>query len=228
MNKQNNLFDKAFEMMLEEAATKADEKLGESLNVSSEEIVFSEEHEKKMKRLFNKERRTQKRKKYFKYTQRIACILLAFVLVSGVTIFSVDAWRIKFLNFVLESNEPNTDFNFSDNGGTTYSDDNVILHYVPMGFEIDDVQNSKRRIYLRFSNGDMYFGITVNGINGSYSIDTENAVVERITINNNEGIYSSNENINILVWHDDEYVYRITANISEDEIIKIAENLTKK
>lgn len=227
MNKQNDLFEKAFEMLLEEAAVKADEKLGENIENPSEEIVFSKEHEDKMKKLFKKEKRKENRKRYFKYAQRVACILLAFVLVSGVTLFSVEAWRIKFLNFVLEINEPNSDINFRDDGGTSYSDDNVILHYIPMGFEMVNSRKTNERIYIKFESGELYFSITVNNIDGNFTIDTENAVVDRFKINNNEAVYSSNENVSILVWHDDENAYRITTNIKKEETIKIAENFKK-
>ncbi len=148
-----------------------------------------------------------------RYVKIIVCTLIIII----VAVFSVETWRVKFCDFI-----------FCDNSGSTYSDNGVNLDYVPTGFEIAEVQHTKRRIYLRFSSGDLYFGITVNGINGNYSIDTENAVIEQIKINNLDGIYSSNDNANILIWHDDERAYRITANISKDEIIKIAENFIKK
>ena len=224
MSKQNELFEKAFEMMLEEAAAKADEKLGENIEIPSDEIIFSKEHEEKMKKLFRQEKRKENRKKNFKYAQRVACVFLAFVLVSGVTLFSVEAWRIKFLNFVLEINEPNTDFNFNGNGGTTYSDDNVILHYVPMGFEMFKDSSSESRISLHYDNGEQYFSFLTDDKSANISIDTEDATVENLIINGCDAIYSSNKNINILMWYDEETVYFVVGNILKEEIIKIAEN----
>lgn len=149
------------------------------------------------------------RKKYVDVIKIIVCILIIII----IAVCSSENLRGKFSDFIA-----------NDNGGSTYSDDGVNLGYVPTGFEIAEVQSS-RRIYLRFESGELYFGIKVNGINGNYSIDTENAVVEPITINDCDGLYSSKEDVNILVWADSEHVYRITANISIDEIIKIAENL---
>lgn len=224
MSKQNELFEKAFEMMLEEAAAKADEKLGENIEIPSDEIIFSKEHEEKMKKLFRLEKRKEDRKKNFKYAQRVACVFLAFVLVSGVTLFSVEAWRIKFLNFVLELNEPNTDFNFNDNGGTTYSDDNVILHYVPMGFEMVQDSSTKTKIILHYESGEKYFSFSTDNKNANISIDTEDATIENLKINGCDAIYSSNKNINILMWYDEETIYFVMGNILKDEIIKIAEN----
>ena len=224
MNKQNDLFEKAFEMMLEESAKMADERLGESIDNDFEDVVFSKEHEDKMKKLFKKEKRKENRKKYFRYTQRVACILLAFVLISGVTLYSVEAWRIKFLNFVLEINEPNSDINFREIGGMYYSDDNIILHYIPVGFNVVKSHVANGRVYVKFESEDSYFGITANNIDGNFTIDTENATVDRFKINKSEAVYSSNENVNILVWHDEENAYRITGNILKEEMIKIAEN----
>lgn len=150
------------------------------------------------------------RKKYVNVIKIIVCILIIII----IAVCSSENLRGKFSDFIA-----------NDNGGSTYSDGGVNLGYVPTGFEPIEIQNLKGRIFLRFASGEFYFDVSVNGINGNYSIDTENAVVEQIKINNLDGIYSSNENVNILVWYDDEFVYRITANISKDEIIKIAENL---
>ena len=48
--------EKAFEEMLKEAAKRADKRLGGQLEEPKEEIVFSEEHERKVEKLFRLER----------------------------------------------------------------------------------------------------------------------------------------------------------------------------
>ena len=78
MNGNNDdIFEKAFEEMLKEAAKRADKRLGGQLEEPKEEIVFSEEHERKVEKLFRLERRKRINKKLIKYTQRCAidCLL---------------------------------------------------------------------------------------------------------------------------------------------------------
>ena len=47
------------------------------------------------------------------------------------------------------------------------------------------------------------------------------------TVNGREAFYSSNDNVNILVWHDEEFVYKLSGKIEENEMVKIAENIKK-
>jgi len=40
-------------------------------------------------------------------------------------------------------------------------------------------------------------------------------------------IYNSYNNVNILVWHDEDFSYMLSGKIGEKEIMKIAENIKK-
>jgi len=226
MNDKQSL-DKTTDDILTYAAMLADREIGEKLDEPDEEIVFSKEHEDKMKRLFRKEWRKQSAKIFSKYAQRAACVLLVVIIGSGVAIYSVEAWRIKFLNFVLEIGQPNTDFNFSDNGGSSYSDDDITLEYVPMGFEMTDSYSTRQKVFLTFTSGEKYFQIVISDINSNSSIDTENGTIEKADVNGYEAVYTTNKNINALIWHNNELVFRIAGNIPKEEILKIAENIKK-
>jgi len=78
-----------------------------------------------------------------------------------------------------------------------------------------------------FKGEDRYFAFSMNDINGSMGIDTENASVKKIMINGQEAIYSSNDNVNILVWHDENFSYKLSGKIEEKEIVRIAEKIKK-
>lgn len=220
-------FDKTTEDILTCAAVLADRDIGEKLVEPDEEIVFSKEHEDKMKKLFRKERQKQSMKVFSKYAKRAACILLVIVIGSGVAICSVEAWRIKFLNFVLEIGQPNTDFNFSDNGGLSYSDDEITLEYIPMGFEMTKNYSTRQRVFLVFTSGEKYFQMIISDLDSNSSIDTEDGATEKLYVNGNEAIYTTNKNINALIWHNNELTFSVAGNIAREEIIKIAENIKK-
>ena len=222
----NGIFDKMLDEYLDEAAKNA---AGASYGEENDEDVeFSQMHEAKMERFFAAQRKKQSAKKYRRILKAAACVLLAVAVGSGVTIFSVDALRTRFLNFVFVPSKPNTDYNFSDYAQNRYFDSDITLNYIPEGFKLADKVKSSESIDLLFKNDEKsYFYFNVNDITVQSSIDTENATVENITVNGYDGVYISNDNINALVWHDNRYSYDIIGNISKENIIKIAKNLKK-
>jgi len=227
MKNDNKVVEKVFEILLNEAALLADEHIEENLYVSEDDIEFSKEHENKMKKIFKNERRKIFLKKFYKYSKRVACVFIVFIIISGITVFSVNAWRIKFLNYVLEIGKPNTDYEFGDTQGGFYSNDDILFEYIPKGFELTKNLSNESSIYLKFKNDNLYFTLTLNNIDGKSSIDTENGLVQNLNINRCEAFYSTNNNINALIWHNDKFSFKIIGNISKDEIIRIAENIKK-
>lgn len=227
MNKQTDSFDKALDLLLDEAAEGANEAIGNALGETTEEHIFSKGHEDKMQKLFKMEKRKLWLRKTTKYTKRVACLVAVILVTMGVAIGSVDAWRTRFLNFVLEIGKPNTHFNFGGLGSTTYSDDKVTLYYIPEGFNLRESDITVHGYTLMFANDNQYFQFDMSGINVNFSIDTEDGTAEWLTINGYEAVYTSNPNINAVIWHDGETVFMVLGTIEKNELIKIAENVEK-
>ncbi len=223
MNEQERL-ESMLDEIMKDAASAAAEDLGNQIPEPDEDVTFSAEHEAAMHKLFMAERKRLRRKKWVSYSKRAACIILVLAILSGITVFSVEAWRVKFLNFVFHTEEPNTDYNFSE-PGTMFQNDEITLGYIPEGFELQKNANSDDAIKMMFSNGDNYFMFSVNKDDVDSSIDTENGMVEKIKINGYEGVYTSNKNINAVIWYNNDYVFRITGDISKAELVHIAENI---
>ena len=221
----NDIFDKMLDEYLDEAAKNA---AGATYGEENDENVeFSQMHEAKMERFFAAQRKKQSAKKYRRILKAAACVLLAVAVGSGVTIFSVDALRTRFLNFVFVPSKPNTDYNFGDYAQNRYSDSDITLNYIPEGFKLADKTKSDNYITLLFKNSQQYFYVTIDEITSQGSVDTENGTVENTTINGHEAIYTSNKNINTILWHDNRNVYSVIGNISKENIIKTAKNLKK-
>lgn len=225
MSNYNDAFNKAIDELLDEAAHITVEKDSGELEMPTDNISFSDEHEVKMQRLFKSERRKIAAKKFRKYAVRAACIFLAIIVFSGVTIFSVSAWRVRFLNFMFNKDAPNTDYNFTDEKPAPQMDDRLKLNYIPKGFLLEDSFNGQRSITLSFIRGEDYFCVSSDELDANFNIDTENAAMEKTKINDFDAIYISNQNANSLIWYDDDRAYTITGNISKDEIFKIAKGL---
>ncbi len=224
----NKTLDKIFDDIIGEAASIAAENLGRNLP-EPETVEFSRKHEEAMRKLFRKERKKLFFKKVSKYSRRTAVFFLAVIIISGIVAFSVEAWRIKVLNFVIEMSQIHSEINFVENStkGDSYTSDEITLGYITDGFMLDkrDVKNDM--VSLVFKGEENYFVISMNDITGSMGIDTENASVKKTTINGQEALYSSNSNINILVWHDENFSYRLSGTLEEKEMVKVAENIKK-
>lgn len=225
MSNYNDAFNKAIDELLYEAAHITVEKDSSELEMPTDNISFSDEHEAKMQRLFKSERRKIAAKKFRKYAVRAACIFLALIVFSCATIFSVSAWRIRFLNFMFNKEAPNTDYNFTDEKPAPQMDDRLKLNYIPKGFELDDTNKTSESITIVFTKEEQYFQAAMESIDINFGIDTENATVEKLKINDCEAMYISNPNINAIIWHDNNYAYSVFGNISKNEIIKIAKGL---
>ena len=225
---EDNLYNKVLDDLISYAGPIAIKEMADNME-EPEDVEFSKEHQKKMEHFFRKERNKLRFKKLSSYSKRVAACIFALIIVASVSVLSVEAWRIKFLNLIIDINQTYTDINLKENAaiGGAYHSDIVSLDYIPEGFKLEKSDMKENHTYLKFKKNEQYFNFTMDNADGSISVDTENANVKRIMINNQEAIYSSNENINILVWHDAKYFCELSGNISEKEIIKIAGSIKK-
>ncbi len=222
------IFDRIFDDIVNEAASIATENIGRNM-VEPEAVEFSKEHEAEMQRIFRKERKKWVHRKAAEYLKRVAIFLLIVMIVSGVAVFSVEAWRIKTLNFILEMSQTHSEIHFEEGNakGDSYTSDGITLAYIPKGYKLEkkDIKNDMGS--LVFKGKEHYFVFSVSDITNSIGIDTENASFKKTTINGQEALFSSNNNVNILVWHDEIFSYTLSGTVEENEILKIAKNIKK-
>lgn len=224
MNDSKKMMEKALDMLLDEAATQAEEQLLDELEEPTEEIVLSERHKKQMQKLFREERKQHLRKAWVQHSKKIACFVGILFVVFAISISSVDAWRKTFMNFFYDPDKPNMSISFNENENY-YSDDTISIRYMPVGFEKTIDKRGSKTTKLRFECQDKYFGVTINELSVRTTIDTENAIIERLTINGNEAIFSGKDTANILAWYTDEYSIYVTGNLEKDILIRIAESI---
>ena len=220
--------EKLIDSMLEDIVPAVSKERARELEKPEEEVTFSPEHEAKMRKLFRRERRCAQRKRMVKYTRRAAVFLAGIIVLSGFAIMSVEAWRVKIVNYFMEITQQETAFHFEhDATGDSYQTDELALDYIPDGFELKQSVSKRDGLRLFFEKEDLKFSVNVYPQKGNKGIDTENADIKKFKINGREAVFSTKENKNILVWNDGEYAFQIIGNISESEIVKIAENLKK-
>lgn len=109
-------------------------------------------------------------------------------------------------------------------------DDTIRLGYVPNGYELRTALYSHSNVLLTYESVDensidFEYGLADTT---SVSVDNERHILKEI--NKKEQTYYYYEPIeaddfSTLIWYNNGYVYSIDAQFSEDEIIKIAENI---
>jgi len=229
MNKKAYVINETLEAMLKATASDSENKIVDDLldGYDGESHEFSQKHKDDMQSIFRLERKMRIYSRAKTYAKRVAVIFIAIIALSTITIASVSAWRIKVINFILEMTQQDTHITIDQDGlkSNIYKHNEITFNYVPEGFMLEKSKSQNNYIYYEFTKEHEFFDFHTMDINSSLSIDTENANVKRIVINENEALYSENNNISILVWHDEELMYVLTGNISENELVKIAENI---
>ncbi len=231
--KRNNddIFDDVLDKYLDAAAEKMVMRDGEALEEPKEPHVFSKTHEKKMRLFITKQRRAAFLGSVGKTLPRTACVLLAVCLLGGAVVFSVDALQMRLLNYFFDKNEKNTQI---AEDGSAYSDDDISFNYIPIGYELYEKKNNAKNgiLYIAFTEAgedsqERYFSFMKSRSSADLYIDTEDASAKEMTIQGYDAFYSENENVHLLVWTDGEYRFKISSgmSLSENEIIKIAENI---
>lgn len=105
------------------------------------------------------------------------------------------------------------------------------INYIPDGFELEDVQEgmfSKNFVYLNDNNMLFISFGTLKDVESTTQLNTEDAIVEEIKINGNDGYIWERENQAFLIYNRNSIEIFINGDVSQEEIINIGKNIEKK
>ncbi len=229
--KRNQLLEKTLDNTLHYIAPIAEEELMKEFNSRfNGNIEFSKEHEGKIQKLFKTERKKQFSSQATLILKRIAIIFIIISVVSTISILIVEAWRIKYLNFIIEVKDKYSDISLKEVTfyNNSYKTEDIAFGYIPEGFLVEDTKITDNHLFIQFVNqNNLYFSLDVNSLDVNLSIDTENANLREILINDGKAVLVEKNNEKILVWNNDKHIFTLIGNIKTSEIIKIAENIIK-
>lgn len=194
-----------------------------------ENVEFSKEHLEKMERLFAAERKRQRIIRYRKYASRAAAVFVAGVFAAGVSVYSVEAWRVKFINFVLDRKPTHTEIRFSEQPLSNYTVNGITLNYIPKGFYlVGDYSKTGEYTELEFQNDEgRAWSFSCKKVSESLisAYDTEDAEVTYFNYRGFKAMKSIKDRIQILVWYNSEHKYDVLCDLGEEELMKIADNI---
>lgn len=202
-----------------------------SIPCYSEEHIFSDGFKRKMDKLI-----TRQKNPFYNIVntkvKKVACIIAVIFIAAFSTVMSVEALRNAFKDFFMSI--------FSDHSEiSTVQDESYALPetiensyditYDLSNYDIvyEDSNDFSRNII--YQNNDIVIDYC-QYVKSEFDIgvNTENAEISTVTIQNSEAIYFfDNNNYHHLIWDNEEYVIMISSNIGKNELIDIANSVQK-
>ena len=209
-------------------------------NNADPDLRISPEERERFYKLIDAEARKKKLREHRKRSKRIlnrAAIIFLVVLVGfGTCMLTVDAFRAKFLNMFISQKG---DYAVIGVDSSETPDDSDLPEwaslptYIPEGFTIaSNTVIGKVDVYTDYVNKKD--NLSISFIQRPLSelslhIDTEDLdLYEELKIKGEDGILTRKDGFYTLTWKGKEYFFVISAQLSEDEVIKIAESVEIK
>lgn len=218
------LFKNAFE---EYENARCDEIIGKYKDTEPE---YSEEHKRRMEKLFKKE------KKSFcwgKLVKRAAMVILA-VFLSGALALQVEAVRIKIENWYYEITGEAIHIGNSVEDLPGYSEADMPIYVLSdefvekYGLGVTQTINERMAITEYDNINNSYIKVFCYSERNNLHIDSDNASAVKQRINGKNVLLISNENKTTMYWEENEEAICIYTNFPESVLYEILKNLVKK
>lgn len=194
--------------------------------------VFSPSFERRMEKLLRRQRRAAWREKHQKMVGRMAASAALVIGVAGVTVCSVDAFRVPVMRFVLDLTGLHSNVVIDEVGQTEQPPVSKEIkarlpRYVPAGFALEAVQEyTGEGFSAQYSNGDgSFYGVRFNDVLSNAAIDTENAEVEEICIQGFPALIAEKDGRTMISCGINGHAYYLTGYLSREDAIKILESV---
>lgn len=207
----------------------------ENNNIKSTKVPKSldkwfEDYNRKLEERKNRKKYKERFKSIF---SKVAIVFLVLFISMSILTVTVDAFRVKLLNIIMNNTEKYLEIDVSDSNGVENIQRNLEgfyeLEYIPSGFKIDyveDLGDTKVVSYVNNRDEEILFNQSPSGTN--FQLDSENAEVKEININGNEAVILNKEGRTTLFWNNEEYSFYLISTIGEEELIKMSKSLVKR
>lgn len=232
--------DSLFRLVMHDAAEKEGKFLLEEKERLKNDPDFQpakEELEKFSRQLdvhFKKKKAYAARQRSLKLLNRSAIAILAGIVLLFTTVSSVDAVRVRVLNFIMDVHQEYTSFQLKENENASAGGSPVVNWskayvptYIPDGYELSNTVQSELVRKLVFKDKqDSLIIFTELGESSSPKVDTENAeVLKTISINGHKGTLIVKNSMVTIVWAIGNSMFILQTGVSEETAIKIAEGV---
>jgi hypothetical protein len=190
----------------------------------------SEQFDRKIKALIRNSYFKNRFKKILRKAIKIAaCIAVVFMLLS-VTLLSVKATRNAIFNALIEWREKYAEIRFEDQ--CKIAESSYMPTYLPEGYELhssNTIGNSLMIIYMNEAGHRIIFEQKPTD-SGTALIDNENTDFSEIELGGKTAyLFNVNDEneMRVLIWQSNGYVFQLTSQLSPDEMVKIGASIRR-
>lgn len=189
---------------------------------------FSEQHKKRMRKIFRKAKRIEFYKEHRKRIVKIAASFLVIICASVITVTQVEAFRMPLLDFFYQVKEKSTFFGVSADSGRklTKNFQEYEPTYKPEGFVVTEVHEEDDEFFLKYEDekGRMYRFYFISRIK-NFAIDTEDAKSSNIEINGHKASVVEKETETKIIMYENDSIFYVGGVLPIDEAYKIMESI---
>lgn len=220
---ENSLMSLAVSEMLEKMGKELEEEYKNMEDIPPDPDAGKKFY-KAIDREYKKGRRRAFGKKAAKFGRYAVTVCAAVIVAVSISVVSVDALRVKFLDWLANIRPTHTTYNDID-----YYNDSVFPEYMTSGYSLQFYSKDNSIITETFINNNNYIiSILINTDNTVFNSDNEATDSELIEINQNIAMYTERDESKSLMWNDDKASYVISSNdpeLSKAELVEIAQTL---
>ncbi len=196
------------------------------------EVTFSWRFRRKMNKLIREQKRSARANQMFRTAKRTAAAALIVAACSFAALMTVEAYRAKLIEMVVQTLEDLTLFRSSSDAPPVEIElPEPMFGYMPAGMVKmeDEIAATGARFLLYENETGEYVELhlfRVSAAGGQTSImDTEGAVQEKWVLHGQEALVNTKESVTTIIWSQGTIVYNLSGNLAPEEMKKIAENL---
>lgn len=162
---------------------------------------------------------------------RVSMVLAVLMIVSLTSVITVEAVRVRFLNFMIEVEKEFTSLSLQPSAPTDALpkgnwSDCYMPTYIPEGYKLIHEENMKMMKQLTYQNAE---GKVINysqfDSSTSVGLDTENAAVENIEVNGFEGLLIIKGEYVSVAWSDRESIFTLLTSLDRAEALRVAQSV---
>lgn len=224
-NKTDNVYEDTTDILLKNACSSTIDKIFDEIDTSmpNEEIVFSPGHIDAVNPIFQNERNNKNRHKVKVNLLFIAIVTVITILLS---VFTAYAFRERILNILVEETRLGAIFHYKSDEEDTFEKFDINVGFIPHNFEETQKYNDINDCLIMYAHDEEYIIIDKMNAPDSYALDTEDAEIKYIDINGNEAMFIIKDDVSIITWDKNEFVFSVSGNIDKDTLVKVARNIS--
>lgn len=196
------------------------------------EHKFSQRFKRKMKKLIREQRCSPSMRQFMRIARQTAAVILVVVSLSFSCLMTVEAYRAKVIEVVTEIFYDLTHFSFFSSWNGDVGLDEIEFGYLP-----DNMEEIGRKIFEDAQGRIIYFEDTdgrqlkirqqliTAATNANVILDTENTNITTVSISGYDATLAVREGNTILMWENDTYLFVLSGDLTEDEIVEVAINI---